>query len=369
VRRLLIAILLVVPSATGAQERARNVILFLADAAGIPTLNAASLHGHGAPRKLFIQRMPHIGLADTSTASQLVSDSAAGMTAIVTGQRTHNGVIGQGPDAVRGRTDGTPLKSILEYAEERGLATGVISNDSLAGATPATLYAKVNDRNNTAEIFLQAFTPRAGDGVDVMIGSGRRSIETALAAAGTSLAQIERERGSPIQSSLEGVPADASRAVVLLEDSGFDLAEAVSLARRILSKNPQGYFLMVEADAHTNAIRPGLERLIALDKVIEQTAGEVGADTLLLFTADHSFDLRVLSGTVSQPLLTGTAAESSSGVTSLRLPNVRVDNSHTGEEVLVAAQGPGSEQVLGYMANTDLFDVMLSAFGWSADAR
>jgi alkaline phosphatase len=157
--------------------------------------------------------------------------------------------------------------------------------------------------------------------------------------------------------------------VVLLEDSGFDLAEAVSLARRILSKNPQGYFLMVEADAHTNAIRPGLERLIALDKVIEQTAGEVGADTLLLFTADHSFDLRVLSGTVSQPLLTGTAAESSSGVTSLRLPNVRVDNSHTGEEVLVAAQGPGSEQVRGYMANTDLFDVMLSAFGWSADAR
>ncbi len=84
-RRLLIALLLV-PVALSAQPRAKNVILFLADAGGLSTLAAASLHGYGAPRRLYIQRMPHIGLSDTSTATQIVTDSAAGMTAIVTGR-------------------------------------------------------------------------------------------------------------------------------------------------------------------------------------------------------------------------------------------------------------------------------------------
>lgn len=365
IRPLVLGVLLFVPVLTGAQERARNVILFLADAGGISTLNAASIHGYRAPRRLFVQRMPHIALSDTSSAGQIVTDSAAGMTAIVTGQKTQNGVIGQGPDAVRGKTDGAPLKSILEYAEERGLATGVISNDSLAGATPAALYAKANDRAKTAEIFLQAFAPKAGDGVDVMIGSGRGQIDAALKAAGTDLARVEQENRRPILASLDAVPADATRVIVLLDDQKFDMVAAVALARRILSKNPRGYFLMVEGDAHTDAIRPGLERLLALDRAVQQTAAEVGPDTLLLFTADHSFDLRVHGGTWNQPLLTGSGAENDSGPISVRLQNVRMDDSHTGEEVLVAAQGPGSDRVRGYMANTDLFQVMLSAFGWN----
>jgi len=77
---------------TGA-ARARNVVLFLGDAGAIPTLSAASIHGYGEPRRLFIHSMPNIALAETSAASQWVTDSAAGMTAIVTGRKTHNGVI------------------------------------------------------------------------------------------------------------------------------------------------------------------------------------------------------------------------------------------------------------------------------------
>ena len=91
-KRILLVVLLT-PALLSAQGRARNVVLFLADAGGTSTIAAASLHAHGAPRKLFIQSMPHVALADTSTASQIVTDSAAGMTAIVTGQKTQNGVI------------------------------------------------------------------------------------------------------------------------------------------------------------------------------------------------------------------------------------------------------------------------------------
>lgn len=140
-RRLLFCFILLTTLGL-AEPKAKNVILFLADAGGTSTLHAASVHGYGATRKLFVQSMPQIGLSDTSSATAWVSDSAAGMTAIVTGRKTHNGVISQGPDAERGKQDGAPLKTILEYAEERGLSTGVITNMPFYDATPAACFRK-----------------------------------------------------------------------------------------------------------------------------------------------------------------------------------------------------------------------------------
>src|SRR6187200_1807003 len=116
-KKVFVAILLA-PALLTAQSRAKNVVLFLADAGGIPTITAASLYAMGGSRGLFIQRMPNVALSDTSTASQIVTDSAAGMTAIVTGQKTQNGVISQSASTVRGKADGAALKTILEYAEE-----------------------------------------------------------------------------------------------------------------------------------------------------------------------------------------------------------------------------------------------------------
>jgi alkaline phosphatase len=367
--RTLIVLLLLVPAAVvSADRRAKNVILFLADAGGIPAIHAASLHGYGAPRKLFVQRMPHIGLSDTSSASRFVTDSAAGMTAIVSGQKTNNNVVGQSASGERGVRDGAPLKTILEYAEERGLSTGIITNDALSGATPAALYAKANDRALSAAIFQQAFTPRYGDGPDVMIGTGRSAITKALAAAGVDLDTLAREKGRPVLPSLADVAAGDTRAIVLLDSAEFDLAEAMQLAQRMLSRNRKGYFLMVEWDTHTNNLRRGLDRMVTLDRVIEQTGKTAGRDTLLLFTADHSFDIRVRGGQPGQPLLDGFEAAEAKRVeekrSDIRIPAVRMDNGHTGEEVLVAAQGPGAERVRGYLANTDLFGVMMDAFGW-----
>ena len=366
--RLIIALLLALPVVVAAQSRARNVILFLADAGGIPTIHAASLHGYGAARRLFVQRMPNIALSDTTSASGFVTDSAAGMTAIVTGQRTNNGVIAQSASAQRGVRDGEPLKTILEYAEERGLSTGIITNDAVTGATPAALYAKANERAAMAAIFQQVFAPRMGDGVDLMIGPGRPAIAKSLAAAGVNLDTLAAEQRRPLVKSLAGVSPDATRAIVLLDSAEFDLAEAVQLARRMLSRNSKGYFLMVEWDTHTDVLRRGLDRMVALDRVIEQTAQAAGGDTLLLFTADHSFDVRVRGGRSGVPLLEGFDEAEAKRIEEkrrdIRIPAVRMDNGHTGEEVLVAAQGPGADRVRGYLANTDLFGIMMNAFGW-----
>jgi alkaline phosphatase len=363
-RKVLLALLLL-PVALSAQPRAKNVILFLADAGGLSTITAASLHGYGAPRRLYVQRMPHIGLSDTTTASQVVSDSAAGMTAIVTGEKTLNGVISQSATAVRKKSDGQPLKTILEHAEERGLATGVITNDALTGATPAATYAKANDRGMTAHIFQQIFTPRFGDGVDVMIGGGRPAVSAALKDASLDLDAVSQKGGRPVLKTFSDIPDGATRALVMLDSGEFDLQTAIDRTLRMLSSNPRGYFLMVEWDTHTDRVRRGLDRLVTLDRVIARTAQTVGSDTLLVFTADHSFDLRLRGGTFAAPLLEGLeTAEAESPKGQVRITTLRMDNGHTGEEVLAAAQGPGAERVRGFMANTDLFRVMMAAYGW-----
>src|SRR6185369_16557324 len=126
--------------------------------------------------------MPYIGLMDTSPTNSSTTDSAAGMSAIVTGYKTANGVLSELPP--EGGKDGGAVKTILEYAEEHGLSTGVVSNMPMMDATPAACYAHVRSRSMYGEIFSQVFKPRFGDGVDLIIGGGRTTIYTATAKLG-----------------------------------------------------------------------------------------------------------------------------------------------------------------------------------------
>ena len=346
---ILAILLLLAPLAATAASRAKNVILLLADAAGIPTLHAASIHGYGATRKLYVQSMPYIGLSDTSTASNWVSDSAAGMTAIVTGAKTHNGVLSQDDSSVRGKKDGVPLKTILEYAEERGLSTGIITSQAYYDATPAACYAQVNDRGATQSILEQFLKPRFGDGVDLLIGAGRSK---ALAVVPDFLSRAEKQNYEILESA--GALIQQKRAIAVV-DGRFELAPVMQKAIDILSRNKKGYFLMVEWDAHTDMTKAGFDRVVEFDKAIRQTAQRRDMkNTLILFTADHSFDLRLIGGRKGEDLFATQGA-------------MKIDGRHSGEEVLVSAQGPGASRVRGYMDNTDLFDVMMAALGWSDD--
>ncbi len=341
-----------------AEPRAKNIVLFLGDAGGIPTLHAASIHGYGAPGKLFIQQMPHIGLSETSPVGAWVSDSAAGMTAIVTGRKTKNGVISQSPDAVPGKVDGATLKTILEYAEEHGLSTGVISNTSMADATPASCYAHANHRRKFAEIVAQIANPRFGDGVDLVIGGGRKGIYEATASAKYDLNAALSAKGYSLYDKPEDIPASARR-VVALFDAPFDPQPVVRRAIEILSRNPKGFFLMVEWDMHTDKLQRGLDNAVAMDKLIQQTSRQVNPrNTLILFTADHSFDLRIQTGKPGQPLLPANGAADDAP------KPLRMNNTHTAEEVLVAAMGPGASRVKGYMPNTQIFHILMAAYGW-----
>lgn len=349
--------------------RARNVILFLADAAGVATLSAASLMAYGEPLRLHIQQWPHLGLSETSPVDYFVSDSANGMSSIVTGVKTRNGVISQGPDVVRGQRDGTATKTLLEYAEERGLRTGVITTQSIADATPAANYAHSNDRGKWGEIFPQAFSPRFGDGVDVMFGAGRGRIGEQLAARGSSFEALSAAHDRPIYAALEDAPAANLRPVVVADE--MDVRAATLRALDILQRSDTGYFLVVEWDAHTDDPREGLQNVVDFDRLIAEVQGRVDlSDTLLLFTADHSFGLQVDGGQRGAPLLEGYDAWKAAGGEReglLRLEHVLVNDTHTGEEVPALAIGPGAERVRGYFPNTHLFTVMMDAWGWSPD--
>jgi alkaline phosphatase len=339
---------------------ARNVILFIGDGTGLSTLHAASLHGYGEPQKLFIQSMPHLAWSETSSASRWVTDSAAGMTAIVTGQKTHNGVISQGADAVRGKKDGRPLKTILEYAEEKGLLTGVVTNSPLADATPAATYAHANDRATFGQIFRYVVEPCYGDGVDVAIGPGVERIVSETQALGIDLpAALEKKGYRYVQDDRDGIKkaaSDKQRVVGLFPTAGdFDVEFATDAALDILERSPRGFFLMVESNNHSKDVVHTLDRTVKMDRLIKKVVDRMkGTDTLIIFTADHSYDMR----------LTGSVAKGDP-----LLPSMVVQGNHAAEEVLVAAQGPGAEKVRGFMKNTQLFDVMMDAYGWEKNTH
>jgi len=153
-------------------------------------------------------------------------------------------------------------------------------------------------------------------------------------------------------------------------DGEFDLPEAARKAIRALSSNHKGYFLMIEWDAHTDDPQRGLRNLAGFDKLIKEIARTVNRnDTLLLFTADHSFDLRMHGGLKTDPVLKGFEEwkQQHKREEPIELPVLRVRDDHTGEEVLAAAMGPGSDRVKGFFPNTFLFQVIMDAWGWKPD--
>jgi alkaline phosphatase len=339
-----------------AAEHARNVILFLGDGTGPSTLGAASIYAHGKPHALYIQNMPNLALAETSSADSWVADSAAGMTAIVTGQKNDNDALSVVPKS-GGAEAGKPLKTILEYAEEHGLSTAVVSNSPMYDATPAACYAHSASRKAYGEIFAQILTPRFGDGVDLVIGPGWKVALEETAKLGIDLPAELAKKGYRFLDNLDGflrLGPESKRVVAVWDGDDFDLGAAVAQTIRILSRNPKGYFLMVESDNHFSNAEKCLSRTARMDEIVHQTTQQVKSDTLVLVTADHSWDLRLVTDSKS------TAIGRDRNI----LSSIRIGGAHSGEDVLVAADGPGSEAVHGIFSSTRLFHIMMAAYGW-----
>jgi alkaline phosphatase len=347
---------------TPAWAAAKNVILFVGDGVGVSSLNAASIYGYQRPQALYVQKMPGLALADTSTAKEWVTDAAAGATAWATGVKGRNGVVSQSPSAEPGVKDGETLKTVLEYAEEHGLSTGIISNDDRTGVTIAAVaafYAHTNNRQLSADIFKQLLNPKFGNGPDVVIGTGRKWILEQSKKVGYNVEAEIPSKGYTYVDSVAGVsalPPDKDRVIALFDDVDFDFNEAVQQAVGRLSRNPKGYVLIAFSDCHLSKAAKSLSRIVELDKAIQDATEKHQKDTLILMTADHSYDLRIKGEALTETSRKATAKE----VVSI----ISLEEQHTAEEVPVMAAGPGSEAVHGWISNTDVFHYMMGAFGW-----
>ena len=175
---------LLLAAAPPASAQRNNVILFVGDGMGVSTVTSTRIATVGVDGQLAMDRMPYTAISRTASADYITPDSAATMSAMMTGVNTNTGVIGYGPTTeyadFNGNGDGARLTNIGELAISMGYAVGIVTTTRVTHATPAAVFAHVNDRNLENEIAAQmvpgggGYNQRLGDGLHVIFGGGRR---------------------------------------------------------------------------------------------------------------------------------------------------------------------------------------------------
>ena len=333
-----------------AETQVRNIIYMIGDGMGLTHLTMLELEGRYAPTSF--DRAQNIALISTYSANNRVTDSAAAGTALATGYKTDNKMLGLLPD-------GSRPASLLTKARDKGMATGIVVTCALTHATPAAFYAHVDNRNNEPAIAADMVEC----GFDVLIGGSRdlmrrhagdkRSFAERLAAKGYTLADT-LSAADNIHSGRLVATCGGNHMPSMLEGRGDFLPAAVGKALEILSANAEaagsGFALMVEGsqidfESHTNNTAGILAEMRDFDKAIgvAMDFADSHPGTLVVVCADHE-----TSG-MAIPSNNKDFTESESGV-----KYVYGTGSHTAAYVPVYLYGTGAESLNGIMDNTAL---------------
>ena len=328
----------------------RNVILMIGDGMGIPDVYAAMTV---SDKPLNIERCNITGLQKTFSADNYITDSAAAGTALATGNKTKNGVIGI--DSL-----GNRLLSILEIVNGRGRATGMVSTSSITHATPASFIAHQPGRGSYEDIAMDFL----GTGIDVFIGGGYDHF--AKREDKLNLIDSLKIRGYEVDTSMSMVVRSTSGKLAgftapvhnpyRLKGRGDMLPVSSGKAIEILNRNPKGFFLMIEGSqidwaGHANAADTLVDETLDFDKAVGVALDFAKKDknTLVVITADHE------TGGV-----TIVGGDRTAHTVKLNFST----KDHTAVMVPVYAYGPGSEKFSGIYDNTDIFNKILSSFGF-----
>jgi alkaline phosphatase len=347
IERILVGCFVILSAGLVQAEAPRNVIFMVGDGMGLNHVQAAGMFLNGAPGTLSFESLPYQAQVMTYSADSSITDSAAAATAMATGNKVNNGVISM---AYPG--DGHELQSLLEFYKARGTRTGLVTTDTMTGATPAGFGAHEPDRNNTSQI--------AGDYLNrskptVLLGGGGNGISASAAIAA----------GYTVVTDLAGMQAINTGAVSLLSGqfgSGsmpyeYDgvgslphLRQMATTALDILDDDPDGFFVLIEGGnidhaAHSNDLARDVYETVEFQNtvqvVLNWAAGRT--DTLVVVTADHE------TGGMSVPQNNGKG----------NLPTVTWSTTgHTGANVGVWAQGVNAEYITGTLNNTQFFKII-----------
>ncbi len=328
----------------------KNIILMIGDGMGLTQFYAAY---NIKKDNTNIPRCKHIGLVVTSSANELITDSAASGTAIATGTKTDNGKIGVD-------SDNNELVSILKLAENHGLATGLVATAAITHATPAAFIANDPNRGNYENI---AYDFLATD-VDVFMGGGLDHFTKRK--DGLNLLDSLKARNYSVYTDVEDISAISSDKVAGLfydehpprysEGRGDFLETASMKAIDILSKSEKGFFLMIEGSqidwgGHANSTDYVVEETLDFDNVVGKVLdfAEKNGETLVIITADHE---------------TGGFTITEGDRTSGEITGDFSTGHHTPVMVPLYAFGPGAEEFMGIYDNTDVFKKMKAEFGF-----
>ena len=339
-RILLIAFTTFATLAAVEAQEVKNIIFLIGDGMGLASASMMQLENNYEPT--IFDSVDNIALQKTYSLDNRVTDSAASGTALASGFKTNNTMLGQLPD-------GTNTESLMELAADKGKATGLVVTTYLQHATPGAFYAHVPSRHEYATISEQLL---ASD-IDIAIGGGmaffkerynnRKKATKAITESGFTL--------------VESLDADMSgeRILALLADKEIEnrtgyLAKATAMAIDHLSDNENGFVLMVEGSlidgmGHGNDAKGQQGEMRDFMEAIEVAVAYARehTDTLVVVTADHETGgLAIISGNADFNL-------SEQGV-----EYKWATGGHSGVMVPIYLYGTGAELINGVMENADL---------------
>jgi len=316
------------------RSRVKNVILLIGDGMGLTQIYAGLTGNRG---DLNLAHILNIGFSKTSSADTYITDSAAGGTAMATGEKTNNRAIGV--DAT-----GKAIPAIPVNINPWGMRSGVISSGAITDATPADFYAHQPDRMFEREIaadFLQS-------PVSILIGGNYRHFDE------QKVLDTLRQRG--FQTSHTFADLNKLKApFVLLDDSAVVamnkgradfLVPSLRKATQELSRNPAGFFIMAEGaqidyGGHANNVGYGVQEMQDFDRAIGEAMkfADSNGETLVIVTADHETGgLSLLDGDIKRGYVDGNFST----------------NDHSAVMVPVFAYGPHSLDFRGVYENTEI---------------
>lgn len=322
-----------------AVKHPKNVIFLIGDGMGLAHTYAASIKNK---QPLAIESFRHIGLVKTHSASHFYTDSGAGGTALATGVKTKNGMIGMTADSVA-------VESILRRAEKNGLATGLVVTSTVTDATPASFVANQISRNKVEAIAADYLKTD----IDVIIGGGRKYFTNRTSDDRDLIAELKAKKFIIAETLPELRTVTSGKVAGLLNkdamppmpERGDFLPEATKIALNLLKKEKKGFFLMVEGSridwaGHDNNAQLIADEVLDFDRAVAVALefARLEGNTLVIVTADHETGaMSLLNGNLKDG--TFKAAFSSTY--------------HSGIPVPVYAFGPGAEAFTGFLDNTE----------------
>lgn len=308
-KRLTYLMLFMLLAVVAQAQQAKYVFYFIGDGMGLNQVNTTEMYlgeqqGRIGTEPLCFASFPVAGMATTFSASNSITDSSAGGTALATGVKTYNGAIGV--DANKER-----VMSVAERAKRAGKKVGVTTSVSIDHATPAAFYGYQPDRSMYYEIALQL--PEAG--FDFYAGSGfLKPARTFDKKDAPSIYPIFEQAGYTIARGLDEYKAKADDAgkMILMQKEGANssslpyaidrsegdltLAQITESAIDFLSRdNKKGFFLMVEGGkidwaCHSNDPATMVKEVIDMDNAVRvayEFYKKHPKETLIVITADH----------------------------------------------------------------------------------